>query len=184
MNKSELTADLIGAAVLMAVGLTMAIMAVDYDLFGRNGLIRPGFMPFLAGGFMALFGVVIAFSAFRQHRAYARSRGAKPAAEPETGAVSTSPDESQERERADGEADGNGTFNKRVATVFGLTFVTILAAPVLGFILAFGLLIFVLLVFVERERLWIGVVVSGLASFSTWLVFVYFLRIPLPSGIF
>lgn len=182
MNRSGFFADLIGAALLIAVGSTMAIMSLDYDLLGRNGLIRPGFMPFLAGGFMALFGVAVGVSALRQRWAYAKAREIASTTEPSTSTPAAG--ESEPVVRTEDEAGTDGRFNKRVAIVFGLTLATILAAPVLGFILAFGLLILVLLVVIEREPLWIGVVISGVASFATWLVFVYWLRIPLPSGIF
>lgn len=145
----------------------MAVLSLDYGLLGRNNLIRPGFMPFLAGGLMALFGVAIGFQALRQHRnsrARASARGETPESVPET------------------EGRVSGGSGKRVAVVFGLTFVTILAAPVIGFILAFGLLILVLLALVEREPVWLALLISVAASLTTWLIFVYFLRIPLPSG--
>jgi hypothetical protein len=179
VSKSELVADLIGSAVLVSLGVVMAILSVDYELVGKRGLIRPGFMPFLAGSLMALFGAAVGLTALRrrrlsvvQERQTAESESLRPA--PAAARLEMAPEG----------ASRVSAQSRRVMVVFGATLATILAAPVIGFVLAFGLLVFVLLAIVEREPLWLGLLISVLASAGTWLIFVYFLRIPLPSGIF
>lgn len=154
----------------------MAVLAVDYDLFGRNGLISPGLMPFLAGSLVALFGAAAGVEILWRHRAERAKAKAQAAA-----------GRTPKERVGDGDEDEHGEraiHNRRVFVVFGLTLATILGSPVVGFIPAFGLLILVLLVFVEREAWWMGVLIALVASLATWAIFDNFLRIPLPGGIF
>jgi putative tricarboxylic transport membrane protein len=179
VSKSELVADLIGSGVLVGLGVAMAIMSFEYELTGRRGLIRPGFMPFLAGSLMALFGAAVGLSALRRrYLTLVQKREATELGAPRGVAV-IAPAETAAEQAVQTKGD-----TRRVMVVFGATLATILAAPVIGFVLAFALLVFVLLAVVEREPLWVALLISVLAAAGTWLVFVYFLRIPLPGGIF
>lgn len=165
----EETPDFIGAGLLAALGVALALGSVQYGIFNEEGRIGPGFMPFGAGVLLALFAVMIGVEAWRR-----RARASRATEEPgEDGA------REQAVEPEDGEAQ-----NRTVALVFGLTLAAILLVPVLGFLLSFGLLVFVLVTFVERGGLLLGVALGVCAVAFAWLVFVWFLQIPLPQGIF
>jgi hypothetical protein len=69
-----------------------------------------------------------------------------------------------------------------VWVVFGLLLVTLLLAPLIGFLPAFGLFVFVVSRFVERRPWWWSVVVAVLAGVVLYVVFVVFLNVPLPGG--
>ncbi len=167
----EETPDFIGAGLLAALGVALALGSVQYEIFNEEGRVGPGFMPFGAGVLLALFAVMIGIEAWRR-RARASLATEEPG-DPGDGA----------REQA-AEPEDEGSSNRTVALIFGLTLAAILLIPVLGFLLSFGLLVFVLVTFVERGSLLLGVVLSIVAVAFTWLVFVLFLQIPLPQGIF
>jgi hypothetical protein len=166
----EETPDFIGAGLLAALGVALALGSVQYGIFNEEGRIGPGFMPFGAGALLALFAVMIGIEAWRRRGVRASRATEEPG---EDGA------QEQTVEPEDGEAK-----NRTVALVFGLTLVAILLIPVLGFLLSFGLLVFVLVTFVERGSLLLGAVLGVCAVAFAWLVFVLFLQIPLPQGIF
>jgi putative tricarboxylic transport membrane protein len=161
--------DLIGAGLLIALGAAFAIGATQYGLFGEGGRIGPGFMPFAAGTLLIVFGTMIAAEGMlrsrrpsrpvRERRSYAVGGGTAPA------------------------GGGEGAQGRSVAVAFGLMLITILLVPVLGFLVSFGLLILALVTFVEREGWLRGILLSVGSVAVTWLAFVEFFKIPLPSGI-
>lgn len=149
--------DLIGAGLIVALGAAFAIGATQYGLFGEGGRIRPGFMPFAAGTSLVVFGAMVGAEALLR-----TSRG------------------SAER----GEPVGEEGSRQTVGLIFALTLVAILLMPLLGFLISFGLLVFALVSFVEREGLLLGAGMGAGAAVFAWLVFALFLQIPLPAGIF
>ncbi len=62
----EETPDFIGAGLLAALGVALALGSVQYDIFNEEGRIGPGFMPFGAGVLLALFAVMIGIEAWRR----------------------------------------------------------------------------------------------------------------------
>lgn len=150
----EKAPDLIGAGLLMALGVAFAVGAAsNFQLFGEGGRIGSGFMPFAAGVMLVVFGAMIGGEALLGR-----------------GSEGTGRDESDDGSRI------------TVAVVFGLTLAAVLLIPVLGFLVSFGLLVFALVAFVEEGGLLLGAGMGIGAAFLTWLVFVLFLGIPLPSG--
>jgi putative tricarboxylic transport membrane protein len=121
-------------------------------------------MPFVAGVLLVVFGVMIGVEA-ALHRGRVPSRTLQ----------------NIEQGGVEGEEEGGG---RTVAVAFGLMLVTVLLIPVLGFLLSFGLLILVLVTFVEKEGWLRGILLSVSAIAVTWLTFVVLLEIPLPPGIF
>lgn len=151
----ERAPDLIGAALLVALGAAFAIGSLaGYEVINDRGRIGTGFMPFATGLLLVLFGAMIGVEALL--------RGPRD-------------------EEGGGGEDGSG---RTVGFVFALTFAAILLIPVLGFVVSFGLLVFVLVWLVERGGLLLGAGMGIGAAAFTWLVFVFFLQIPLPGGIF
>ncbi len=156
--------DLIGAVLLMALGAAFSIGTLaSYNVMGQGGRIGPGFMPFSAGLLLILFGAMVAVGALLG------GRGTEDGAD-----------------AVDDEAGEPSSPGSRytVAGVFGLTLVAILLIPVLGFLVSFGLLIFVLVKFVEGKSLLLAAGAGVGGVIFAWFVFVLFLQIPLPGGLF
>lgn len=156
------TPDLIGASLLIALGAAFAIGATGYGIFGEGGRIGPGFMPFATGLLMAVFGAMV---------------GAEVLLRAPRGQEAESTEEVESADEAESGA------RRIVALVFGLTLVGILLIPVFGFLLSFGLLVFALVWYVEREGLLLGLGLGAGAALFAWLVFGMFLQIPLPGGV-
>lgn len=164
-------ADLVISALLTLLGLAMAVRAVDYHMLVDDGGIGPGFMPFAAGLALAGFAGLVAV----RTAVAARVRGDDV---PQDG---TQHDASEGTPQAD---DGSAQLGRfRVAAVLGLTFGAALLSTLVGFVLAFGALVFVLLWRIERESLRLALLVAGLAVLVSWLLFVQLLAVPLPGGL-
>jgi hypothetical protein len=149
--------DLAGSGLLVVLGAVLAFASqTNYELFGEGGRIGPGFMPFFSGLLLLVFGVTIGL-----------------------GALVGGPGDPEEA----GVGDRPEAPRYAVGVVFALTLAAIVLIPVLGFLVSFGLLIFVLVSFVEREGVLRGLVLGAGAAGLAWLVFVYFLQIPLPTGV-
>lgn len=160
----EKAPDLVGAVLLVVLGAAFAVGAASgFPLMGEGGRIGSGFMPFVAGVLLVVFAAMVGVEVLLRRR----PEGADAPAE-EPGGES-------------GEEEGS---RYTVGVVFGLTLVAVLLIPVLGFLLSFGLLVFALVRFVERGGWLFGVGMGVGAVVVTWLVFVLFLQIPLPMGIF
>ena len=159
----EKAPDLIGAGLLVALGVAFAVGGTGYGVFAEGTRIGPGFMPFVAGVLLVVFGVMIGVEA-AMHRGRAPSHT------------------TQNMQEGDVEGDEEGSA-RTVAVAFGLMLVTVLLIPVLGFLLSFGLLILALVTFVEREGWLRGILLSVSAIVVTWLTFVVLLEIPLPPGL-
>ena len=120
-------------------------------------------MPFFAGSMLVVCAAMIGVGALRRVPASSEA-------------------ESDVRDVPEGgEEAGSG---RTVAFIFGLTFVAILLIPLLGFLISFGLLVVALVRFVEGESLLLATAVGVGAVVVAWVVFVFFLQIPVPAGIF
>lgn len=157
-------ADLAIAGVLTAVGVAMAVQSASYQVFAADGGIGPGFMPFVAGLALAAFSAWVGAQTLVRGRRAGHATGGEPDAPVETSRPSTA--------------------ERRVALVFGLALGAIVLAYVTGFLVAFGLLVFVLLAVVEREAVWLSGVITVVAVTFCYFVFVAALRVPLPGGMF
>lgn len=163
--------ELAVCAVLAVLGLAMAVRSFGYHVFGAGGRIGPGFMPLVAGAALAGFaGWAFAEALVRQRREQAASP------REETGAPDgTAPETTGGNDAADGS-------QRRVMLVFAMTLGALVLSIVTGFLVAFGLLVLALLWFVEREKPWLAVTISVVATGGSWLVFVVLFQVPLPGG--
>jgi hypothetical protein len=189
--------DLIGGLLLIGVGLIFAIGALDFGVMGREGRLGPGGMPFFAGAALTFFGLGVLASAFRARPDHAVGEPGPVASARKGPAAHTEPaprTEASEDEPAGGlsralvatgeespaaEVDRPG----RALAVFGLTLLAAIASLYIGFIIGFALLIVVILVVMERERLWLSALVAISAGVIAHFLFADFLRIPLPDGV-
>lgn len=151
-------------AALSAVGVASLALGNGYGAFGDDGLVGAGFMPMLAGGLLVLFSlldlVLLRRRATRQRE----------------DASACDVDDLDVRGRS---ARQRGRL---LVAVFVLLCGTILAVQVVGFLLAFGLLILLCSVGLERHRFLPSVLVAAAAVATTYGVFVSFLHVPLPTG--
>ena len=77
-----------------------------------------------------------------------------------------------------------GAGAKRVLVVLGATAAFVALLPVLGMILGSALFLVVLMRYLERHAWWLSLAVSSAAAALNWLVFVHWLHVPLPMGLF
>lgn len=164
--------DFLGAALLVLIGAAFIFGSLGLEVINQQGRIGPGFMPFATGTLLAVFGAMVGAEALLR----SRNRG-----EPdEEEAPQTAQAQSATTDGGDVEEGSRYT----VAIVFGLTLAAIILIPLLGFLVSFGALVFVLVKFVEKGGLFIATVLGVGAAAITWAVFVLFLQIPLPMGVF
>lgn len=152
--------------VVVVLGAIAVTTALGYGLLTAEGEIGPGFLPAVAGGVMAL---AAGLDAVRNL--------ARPPAEEDT-----------VQETAGSEVDIHGrdaaTRRRQLWMVICLVVATVALVAVLGFLLAFALLVVACAVLVERRRLVPSLVTAALVAAGVWLVFVLGLGIPLPTGLF
>lgn len=182
--------DLIGAGLVLACGAFLVIKAPSYGLH-TGDVIGPGFMPFWFGAAMLVLGIsIIVGTVLRARGAIAGEAPESAEAEPSVSAhvgedVSAAVDDGASGAAAEQDSVPGTTSRHRprkVVMVFASTLVAAALVPVLGALVAFGLLIFVLLLAVERKRWWVSAVVSVGVVYVLYLLFFGFLRIPLPTG--
>jgi hypothetical protein len=166
--------DFIGSSLLVVLGAAFVVGSLQFEIVRESGEIGPGFMPFVSGILLVVFGAMVGVGTWWRVR-------------PTDG-----PDQSRETPEAEPEEDAQsedaGSQEDRwrysVGPAFGLLAVAILLIPVLGFLVSFGLLMFALVRFVEQEKTLSAALLSVGAVAAAWLIFIRFLQIPLPEGFF
>jgi putative tricarboxylic transport membrane protein len=168
------------------VGGVVLATSFGYTILFDDGRVAPGFLPMCAGGLLMLLSGV---------QFVARLRGtASPHHDPLAEVVSS--DEAAEKEPAGTASDeavevetdvlGRSVRDRvrNLRVVIGATVLTVVVAPVLGFLVAFGALVLVISTVVERRPLPRAVGITVVAVAVVYAVFVEFLRVPLPMGVF
>lgn len=158
--------DYVGALILVAIGVAFSTLSVDYGILGTESRISPGFVPFIVGLLLVVFGAMIGWETWRS-RVHATVSAKEYAAEPES----------------ETDKEARYTTTKSVALIFGLLLIAVILSPTLGFLVTFSILVFAILVLVERERLWLSLAISLGIGLLAWLVFYQFMGIHLPLGI-
>lgn len=153
---------------LATLGIAAVIVGAGYGVFDEGGRVGPGFMPVLAGSLMALFALLDLGISWR-------SRAVTVDAE-DAGQVSARTDQPDVRGRTSRQRQ------QQLWVVFGLVLLALLLVPVLGFLISFGLLLFVCSCAVERQGLLPSLLVSIASVAAIYGIFVTFLSVPLPTG--
>jgi hypothetical protein len=166
-----LTGERVFAAGFAAAGILSIVEGTGYGVIRDDGIIGPGFFPILIGALLLVFGGGILVQTFAGPQRPARIEA------------------EFEREVAGLDSDAAPVFdvegNERAAlAVFAGIGLAILASYWIGLILAFSLLVFAILAFVERQGVVKAVLVAAAMGAGGWLVFVHFLAVPLGFGIF
>jgi hypothetical protein len=172
--------ELVTYGGLAALGLSAALYGQQYGLFNDEGEVGPGLLPVVVGSLLCFIALALVVQAAVARRTHATpGSGAEDATA--TGTLTTAELDFEEEPDALGR-----TSRERVHqlwTVFGLLFVTLLVVPLLGLIGAFGVLVLVVSAWVERRRVLPSVAVAVGACVFIYLVFVTFLRVPVPVGV-
>ncbi|MFI7633521.1 tripartite tricarboxylate transporter TctB family protein [Nonomuraea sp. NPDC049400] len=87
------------------------------------------------------------------------------------------------RGAAPASAEGDPQRVRTLWTVFAMLLVALLLVPLTGFLVAFGLLVFAVSAFVEKQRVVSAAGVAVAATLVIYAVFVLFLGVPLPGGL-
>lgn len=76
------------------------------------------------------------------------------------------------------------TMDKKTYMAFAATFFTVFCTKFLGMAVALLIFLFCWIYFVEKQKMLTSFLISICTSGSLWLIFSFFLNIPLPKGIF
>ena len=191
---------LIASAVLAIIGVAAVLGGLGYGVTVEGGEIGAGFLPVLSGGLVAVFGILDVIGRLRnrndrptqaelildtvgerfddEHGGYT----VLPANDSGAATTSTQTLGMGKREAVDIFGRTQKQRNKMLGVVIGLVILTLLAVQVVGFLIAFVLLLFVVAVFVERRALLPSILVALIAGAVTYGIFVVLLRVPLPQG--
>ncbi len=165
-------------AVLAAVGIMVVVGGLDYGMFGEKGRIGPGFLPVVSGGLVALFALsdIVSRVRSRRHIADERELLLDPESATALEAEATVPD-------IDIFGRTQKQRNGQLIAVIGILVGSVILVELIGFILAFGLMLVVCAVLVERRKLLPSLLVAFIALGVAYLVFGVLLRVPLPQGL-
>jgi hypothetical protein len=156
---------------LVALGAAVLVGGLGYGVETPEGLVGPGMMPVAAGALMVLAGAWECFKAFRAERAAVAEAPAE--------ADASAADEPAELDVFGRTVQQRG---RAVALVFGVILLAVVLAYAIGLLLALSLMVVVLLTFVEKKPLWVGLV-GGVGAFAFgYLVFGVALNVPLATG--
>lgn len=188
--------DVVGTAILAAVGLAAVVMGLGYGFIGENGQIGPGFLPVLVGGFILVASLAEIGRLFLAppgqstaglggvaDQLSAEAKAAERAAHEDLGSGSTA-------DQALGDsAEELDTFgrtakqrNRTVALIFVILLGAMLLMQVIGMLLALTVTMFTIIVFVEKKPLVTALLASAGALLVTYLIFVQMLGVPVPQG--
>jgi putative tricarboxylic transport membrane protein len=191
---------LIASAVLAVLGVAAVLGGLGYGVTVEGGEIGPGFLPVLSGGLVAVFAILDLVGRLRNRNDLPTQaelildtvddefedddlRGTvHPANDPGAASTSTQSINTLKRDAVDIFGRTQKQRNKMLAVVIGLVILTLLAVQVVGFLISFVLLLFVVAVFVERRSLLPSALVALVAGAVTYGIFVVLLRVPLPQG--
>jgi hypothetical protein len=182
-------ADVIGGVLLASVGLLFVFGTWEFGILRDGGRLDAGAMPVFTGSLLALCGVMIALVGLKGIVG-ARSAASRVAITSATSAASAAApsgidDQADTTDAAaGGDADdddfnGTGTTAKAMV-VLAMSVGAVWLAPRIGFLLAFAILLFVLWVWLEGVKPLKALMLTAAVILFTHILFVQFLRIPLP----
>ncbi|GAA5165674.1 hypothetical protein GCM10011366_05080 [Ornithinimicrobium tianjinense] len=180
-------ADVIGTAIVLVVGLVVAVMGWGYGFQADNGQVGPGFLPVLTGSFIVVASALELLRMFLAptapvegsfmegvEKVEARAKEELARAMAESGGG--------EKEELDVFGRTHRQRGRAVQLVFGVMFVAILLIPLLGLLLSMTLMTFVILRFIESRGWLMSAAVSAGAFLFFFLIFRLALGLPLPTG--
>jgi hypothetical protein len=154
-------AQAVGFGVLALIGAAVFGTSFGYGILGEEGRVGPGLLPMVTGL------LLLVLSAGQLLVRLRRPRASEPP-EPEPGVDAFGRTEAQRV--------------RQLWTVVGVAPIAVLLVPLLGFLAAIGLLVFVVSAFVERRPPLVALLVTVVAVAVGHVVFGEFLDVPLPTG--
>lgn len=181
--------EIAGGLLLLAIGVVWAIGAGDYGLLGEGGRLAPGTVPFFCGAALALTGTFIAGKALLHSGRRADDIGDSGGAEiTVAGAGNPAPATAGTTITATRPSIATRLrlipVTYPVLSVYLIMAAGILLMPVFGFAVSFALLIFVILRFVERQRVLTSILVGVTTAACGFLLFEVLFNLPLPEPFF
>jgi putative tricarboxylic transport membrane protein len=167
----------VASLIIALIGIAAVIGGFGYG-FIEDGRIAAGFLPVLVGGAMALFALLDVVGSVRS-----REKESTLLETAQVEAIETLEPASAPASDLDIYGRTAKQRDRMLLMVIGIILATVLLVPVLGFLVAFALMLIVIAVVVERRRLLPSVLVSTVALAAAYGIFVLFLRVPLPTGI-
>lgn len=167
----------VASLIIALIGIAAVIGGFGYG-FIEDGRIAAGFLPVLVGGAMALFALLDVVGSVRS-----REKESTLLETAQVEAVETLEPVSEPESDLDIYGRTGKQRDRMLLMVIGIILATVLLVPILGFLVAFALMLIVIAVVVERRRLLPSILVSTVALAAAYGIFVLFLRVPLPTGI-
>lgn len=179
------TSDVVGTGLLALLGLVAVIMGFGYGFIGENDQIGPGFMPVLTGGFILLASLA------EIGRLYLAPKGQSTAGlggvAEELSAEAAAAQSMAHAEAGEEERDTFGRTAKQrsrtIPLIFVILLVAILLSQLIGMLLSLGLMMFTIVLFVEKKPLIPSLLTSAAVLIAAYLIFVQMLGVPLPQGL-
>jgi putative tricarboxylic transport membrane protein len=186
------TSDVVGTGLLALLGLVAVIMGLGYGFIGENDQIGPGFMPIVTGAFILVASLAEIGRLFLAPKGQstaglggvaeelsAEAAAAQTAAHAETG------DEGGAEAGEERDTFGRTAKQRRrtVPLIFTILLGAILLTQLIGMLLSLTLMMFAIIVFVEKKPLVPALLTSAAVLVAAYLIFVQMLRVPLPQGL-
>jgi hypothetical protein len=154
----------IAFGVLAAVGAAVFATSFGYGILGEGGRVGPGLLPMVTGLLLLLLSAVQLLARLRRLRA---------------GGTTPPPQDAGTDVFGRTEAQ---RVRQLVMVLIALP-VSVLMVPVLGFLVAFGLLVLFVSAVVERRPPLVALLVTAVAVALGYGIFAVFLDVPLPAGL-
>lgn len=182
------TSDVVGTSIIAAVGLGAVVMGLGYGVTGPDGSIGPGFMPVITGAFISLASLAdigrLYFAPAGQSTAGLGSLADELSAE-----AAAAQDAARAELAGDADGEARDTFGRTarqrtrtVLLIFGALLAAILMTQVVGMLLALGLMMFAIVVGLEKKPLVPATLTTVAVVAGAYLIFVRMLGVPLPQG--
>lgn len=187
-RKKPATSDVVGTAILAALGAFALIMGIGYGFLEEDGQVGPGFLPVVTGGFIlaaSLAEIIRLYLAGGERSTGSFMSIAEAAEEEALAAMARTKDENSTKEPGE-ELDTFGRTTKQrnwaVVKIFGLLFLALLMVPVIGLMLSLTAMVLVIVLWIERKPLIPSLLATAGAFIASYLIFVQTLGVPLPQG--
>ncbi|MGO1568814.1 MAG: tripartite tricarboxylate transporter TctB family protein [Brachybacterium sp.] len=185
------TSDVVGTGLLAVLGLVAVIMGLGYGFMRDDGLIGPGFLPVLTGGFVLLASLAEIGRLFLASKGQSTAGlgGMADELSAEASAAQSAAHSATEAdlEGADEERDTFGRTAKQRSRTVPLIFAILLAAmlltQVIGMLLSLALMMFVIIIVVEKKPIVPALLTSAAVLGAAYVIFVQMLGVPLPQGV-
>lgn len=187
------TSDVVGTGLLAMLGLVAVIMGLGYGFLRDDGLIGPGFLPVLTGGFVLLASLAeigrLFFAPKGQSTAGLGGMADELSAEA-AAAQSAAHADTESGTDGEGAAEERDTFgrtakqrSRTVPLIFAILLAAMLLTQVIGMLLSLALMMFTIVAFVEKKPLVPSLITSAVVLGVAYLIFVQMLGVPLPQGL-